>query len=304
MRVVSILKHRLSTGLLVGLLLSVSGAQWVNAATTRSQAETANESITMSPVSQHYQLDAGQSLSDELTIVNDGDSGYTFNLYASPYSVNDDSYEPDFSSERKNTDVDDWVEFAKSSYYIEAGQTLKVGYTITVPRNASPGGHYGVLFAETEAAKLTGGTGVERKKRVGAIVYATVNGTYESGGRLANLTVPSLQFRTPLFSEISIQNTGNSDFATKTSFLITDAFGRKKYEVSKDYQVLPESTRKIRLEWPQATSFGLYKVTATAEFLDQDAAKSSYVLMAPVWMYLITVIGLLALVIYFIQKRR
>lgn len=286
----------------MGLLLSMGATQLAAAATTQMQAT--NESITLSPVSQHYKLDAGQSVSDELTIINDGDVGYTFSLYASPYSVNDENYEPDFSSERKNTDVDNWVEFDKDSYYIQAGQTLKVGYTITVPKNASPGGHYGVLFAETEATKLTGGTGVERKKRVGAIIYATVNGTYESGGKLVNLTVPALQFGPPLFSELTVQNTGNSDFATVMSFVVRDAFGAKKYESSKDYQILPDSSRKIRAEWPQAAEFGLYKVTASAQFLDQDAAKTSYVLVAPVWIYLIGVIGLLAVVIYFIQKRR
>lgn len=302
MRAGDALKQRLSTGLILGLLLSVGVSAWVNAATT--QTEAGNESITLSPVSQHYTLNAGQSVSDELTVVNDGELGYTFTVYAGPYSVNDESYQPDFSSERQNTDVDDWVEFKKDSYYIEPGQTLKVPYTITVPKNASPGGHYGVLFAETKAAKLLGGTGVERKKRVGAIVYATVNGTYESGGRVVSLKVPAFQFRTPLFSEAIIQNTGNSDFAVKTTFNVTDAFGSKKYETSKDYQVLPDSSRRITTEWPQAASFGLYKVTASVQFLDQDVTKTSYVLMAPVTLYLIGVIALLVSGIYLIQRRR
>jgi len=258
----------------------------------------------MSPTSKHYDLKAGGTRRDELTIVNDGETDYAFRVYAAPYSVQDENYEPDFSTMRQNTDIESWIDFEKRSYFVRAGETVTVKYTVAVPENATPGGHYGVLFAETQPTGVPTATSVERKKRVGAIVYATVDGEYQVGGKMVEFDLPGLQFISPLKAMMLVENTGNADFAVNTRMLVTDLFGNKKYEVTKTYQVLPASQRKITMDWPQSPSFGLFKVTASAEFLGQDTVKEKYVLMAPVWMYLAAVIGLLVLIIYYVQKRR
>ncbi|HAC56229.1 TPA: hypothetical protein DCF80_01900 [Candidatus Saccharibacteria bacterium] len=290
---------RLSAGLLTGLLCFTSLPA---DAATPTQGE--RESITMSPTSKHYDLKAGGIRRDELTIVNDGETDYAFRVYAAPYSVQDENYEPDFSTMRQNTDIESWIDFEKRSYFVRAGETVTVKYTVAVPENATPGGHYGVLFAETQPTGVPTATSVERKKRVGAIVYATVDGEYQVGGKMVEFDLPGLQFVSPLKAMMLVENTGNADFAVNTRMLVTDLFGNKKYEVTKTYQVLPASQRKITMDWPQSPSFGLFKVTASAEFLGQDTAKEKYVLMAPVWMYLAAVIGLLVLIIYYVQKRR
>jgi len=276
-------------------------------ATTPVMATTVQgerESITMSPTSKHYDLKAGDVKHDELTIVNDGETDYAFRVYGAPYSVRNEGYEPDFSTMRQNTDIESWVDFEKHSYFVKAGETVTVKYTMSVPANATPGGHYGVLFAETQPTGVPTATSVERKKRVGAIVYTTVDGEYQVGGKMVQFDLPGLQFVAPLKATMLVANTGNSDFAVNTHMTITDLFGNKKYEVAKTYQVLPASERKITVDWPQSPSFGLFKVTVSAEFLGQDNVKDTYVLMAPVWMYLAAVIGILVLIIYYVQKRR
>lgn len=262
------------------------------------------ESITLSPTSKHYQLKAGQTIRDELTVVNDGKTDYTFRVYADPYSVNDENYQPDFTSVHRNTLIPEWVAFEKDKHFIKAGETVKIPYSLSVPKNAAPGGHYGVLFAETQPAGDPVGNSIARKKRVGAIVYATIEGAYKVSGNVKEVIVGGLQFVAPLRATFRIENNGNTDFAATTKLLVTDVFGGKKYEASKQYQVLPVSTRKIIMDWSQAPSLGLFKVTATASILNKTEQKSTYVFMAPIWSYLMAGLGSLAAIIYFVQKRR
>lgn len=292
---------RLRTGLLAGLLLSIVATGSVMAA---EPTMTPPESITLSPVSKLYKVDAGSTHTDKLTIVNDGATDYNFTVYTAPYSVKDEGYDPDFTSIRTNTDIESWVQFEKTTYFAKAGSTVTVDYKFVVPENAFPGGHYGVIFAETQPAGNLDSTGVERKKRVGAIIYATVNGEYKTGGQVLIIDTPKFQFTSPLKSSLTIENTGNADFTAKTSYLVTDVFGNKKYQTEKTFQILPQTSRKMPLEWAQAPSFGLFKATVATQFLDKNEVRSNYVLMAPVWMYLVLASGLLLGVVYLVQRKR
>lgn len=287
---------KLAAGLFLGLLLSISGTSTAYAAE--------RESITLSPVSKHYQLKAGETIVDELTIINDGDTSYEFTVYAQPYSVSGEDYDPDFVTDRDNTDVHKWIKAEKARYRLAAGESIKVKYTIAVPSGARPGGHFGAIFAETQPAETVGSNSVARKKRVGTIVYATVDGQYRTGGLLRGISIPRLQLKTPLVTEARIENTGNTNFESELKLKVTDVFGGVKYADTKAYQVLPETTRKMSLVWANAPSFGLFKVSMTAKFLDENVTKDGYVLVAPLGAHLTVAIVLFAGVVYLVKRRR
>lgn len=271
---------------------------------TAMAAEPGKESITLSPASQRFKLDRGAKQSGELTVVNDGTTSYTFLMYAKPYSVNDVEYTPDFYTVRTNTDLERWISFPKKSYVLEAGKSTTVPFTISVPGDATPGGHYGAIFAETQPDGTANGTSVQRKKRVGSLMYVTVNGDFKTGGSFGSIKTSALQFKPPLHSELTTENTGDTDFEVKTVFQVEDVFGHTKYHDEKTYQLLPKTKRLLALEWTKSPGFGFYKVTVSAAQLDQTTSETSYVLMAPIAFYMVFVVGLFALIIYLVQKRR
>lgn len=263
------------------------------------------ESITLSPVKERYTLDAGSSKTDELTVVNDGETAYDFIVYARPYSVHNETYDnPDFTSQTPTTDVYQWVQVSQAKYHVNAGQTVKVPYTIRVPQNATPGGHYGVLFAETQPADTSGGNSVVRKKRVGMIIYATVNGQFQMGGEGLGTSIPFLQFHAPLSATSRIKNTGNSDFVVNSTYRITDLFGGEKYRVNKDYVVLPQTTRLMTFNWDNAPWFGLFKTEVKTSFLDQNNDTSKLVLLVPRWLLIVLAVTIAGGVIYALLRRR
>lgn len=261
------------------------------------------EKITLSPSSRTIKQDAGGSVSGVMKIINDGDTAYDFSVYARPYSVNSETYDPNFTVVKANADLYKWVQFEKTRYSIEPGQTVEVGYTINIPQGAAPGGHYGILFAETQEREL-GTTGVARQKRVGMVVYATVNGEYKTSGAFKEFILPFWQTNSPMISSARVENTGNIDFRADVSTTAKDIFGRTKYSYTGDPIVLPETTRLAEMKWENAPNFGIFKVDQSVEFLDQKYQNSGYVLIAPRWAPVVLIVITAAGAAYAVLQRR
>lgn len=253
------------------------------------------ENVTLSPAQKMYKLDAGETEKHELTVVNDGAQAYDFVVYARPYSVKGESYEQDFQSTPPNADAYTWIRFEKTTYRLEAGRSVKVPYTIAAPAKASPGGHYGIIFVQTEPSANTQTSSVIRKKRLGSIVYATVEGEYKTSGEAVGATIPFWQLEPPLHADVKTKNTGNAEFVTISQLKVRDIFGNVKYDAKKEFVVLPQTTRKMEMEWQKAGWFGLYKVETSQVVLGKTTTSDGYVLMMPrflpVLLFVFVVIG-------------
>lgn len=293
--------RRIVTLLCASVVLSVLA---MVSSLSSSVAAAAPDSITLSPVGKRFEIEAGATRKDSFKVINDGQSAYNFTVYARPYSVKDELYTPDFSTDKQNADVFRWVQFDKSSYRLEAGGSVDVTYTVRVPANASPGGHYGVLFAETQPSNQTQGNAVERKKRVGSILYVTVDGDVKTGGRLLSTSVPFFQFGLPLTARQRVQNSGNTDFLVKNTMTVSDMFGQKKFVGEREVPVLPATTRDIAFEWPSANWLGVYRVDLRTTFLDTKNTSTQYVFMMPVWVYLVVALLIGARIAYAVSRHK
>lgn len=267
---------------LTALVMSGLFATSYVAAAEAETPVTTNESITLSPVNTRFTIDSGQQREGELTIVNDGKTDYDFLVYARPYWVANETYDPVFTKASEQSDAYQWVRLPKTLFHAKAGETVKVPYSIVVPATAAPGGHYGVIFAETQPVKTeVQGSSVDRKKRVGMIIYASVNGKVINNGSALSNATEFWQVQPPLKTSVTAKNEGNVDFINQITFSVKDLFGNTKYAIVKDYPVLPQTTRTVALEWANSPWFGLFRVDVQQKFLDKDLTTTSYVLMMP-----------------------
>ena len=293
---------------LLGIFVSLFVWSGISSATANAAEDTAGsaESILLTPTSKRYELDAGSSKTDALKVVNNGSSRLSFIVYARPYGVEGEVYKSNYDSEAKNADAYKWVQFDQASFELEPGQSTDITYTIRVPKNATPGGHYGVLFAETQVSGDVNGTTIAQKKRIGAIMYAQVNGNVSTSGQFIGSSVPLFQYRAPLQIAQRVKNSGNMDFTVKDSVRVYDVFGGLKYKYDKDAVIFPATTRSIVNDWQNPAWIGVYRVEQKAVFLDTSKTSSNYVILVPVWVYL-TVIGLIGarvLYAFVLRKRR
>ncbi len=288
------MKIRFSTmiAVLVGVLLST----FLNGPTVRA---VEGESITISPASKPYKLKAGEVIKDKLTVINDGTVGYMFKVYAAPYSVKNRSYEPDYSTTTPNADLQTWVRFDQQSVHLEPNERTEISYTVTVPTDATPGGHYGVLFAETQPQQSEQ---IARKKRVGTIVYATIQGQYVQAGKELSTTISPLQIGGPVSGMLTVENTGNTDFTMTNSMTAWNIVGSEVYKKSHTRIILPKTTRDIPVKWENGPELGIFRIETTTDILGKQVAHQHWVLVAPIW-FLITVFAVLGLFAFWIVRR-
>lgn len=288
----------------ISLFLCAIAINLVLVSSVNAASATPDQNLTLSPVKQKLELKAGQTYKGSFHLLNGGKSNYGLKVYSAPYSVKDENYTADFESKKANTDLEGWIKFAKTNYYLESNKSIDVDYTIRIPENARPGGHYAVLFAETLPKEGTSDFGVSSTQRLGMLAYVTVEGRYESGGNVKNYDVPFFQLKSPLATTTRVENTGNVDFNVIHKTEIYNIFGKKRHSAQKDYAVLPGTVRALKQNWDGGSSFGLYRVEVHDQFLNTDTGKSFWVLMAPVWLYLLVPLVALVSIVFYVQRRR
>ncbi len=277
----------MKTGLLLALSLIVLSSTVASAAEKR-------DSITLSPASKRLQLEAGSVVNDSFAVINDGDTSYDFTAYTAPYSVKDEDYEQDFTTQTENGDAYKWISFPQSKWHADPGETVTVPFTVRVGTGVPAGGHYGTIFVETIVTAAGDQTGIARKKRLGIILYTNVKGETESGGGVKSVSLDFFQPATPIKGDVMIENTGKTDFTATSRMVVKDIFGQQKFSTSSENIILPKTTRHIEHSWDNSSWLGIFRVTVTNEVLGKTTATESLVLVVPRWLLL--VIGVLALV--------
>lgn len=250
------------------------------------------ESITLSPTKRIYRQDPGTVIEDKLTIVNDGETDYDFIAYARPYSVEGADYAPNFDSPVKNADLYKWVQFESVSYHAKAGATVNVPFTIRIPSDAAPGGHYGAVFTEIQVSKKNDSkeSAILRNKRVGMLAFLTVNGTIDQSGSDKGVDIKLWQPEPPMIASATLQNSGNVHLDHTITMTVRDVLGNVKYRTTKEVQVLPGTTRTTDMEWSKSPWFGLFKVEIESKYLDNTELHSGYVIMMPRFIPFIVVV--------------
>jgi hypothetical protein len=293
--------HRILVGGLAALAVVTAAVAPVAAQSAQSGQKV--ERIALSPASNSLKIDAGKSADGTFEVINTGDIAFDFKVYASPYGVQGESYTPDFSGKFPNSDAYKWVTLGETEGSLQPGAKKSISYTLNVPTSAAPGGHYGVIFAETKA-KSVDQTGISRQKRVGHILFTTVNGSIQQGGSVASFELPSWQGGLPIASKVRVKNTGNVNFDTKVSTVFKDVFGRTKYKYTGEGAVLPDTTRLFDMSWQHGPNFGLFNVTQSATFLGQENVHKGMVLVAPRWFLILAVLIILSGVGYAVLRWR
>jgi hypothetical protein len=130
-------------------------------------------------------------------------------------------------------------------------KTLPV--TITIPADASPGGHYGVVRFTATPPELKG-TGVSLSASLGSLMLINVNGKVKESLSIQEFSVNhggvngKLFESTPVNFVVRLKNSGNTHEQPVGQITVTDMFGKKVASVNINLpprNVLPQSIRKF-----------------------------------------------------------
>jgi hypothetical protein len=211
----------------------------------------------------------------------------------------------------------DWIT-PLPQFTLSPDQIQNLPVTINIPKNASPGGHYGVIRFTGIPPNLKG-TGVSLSASLGALVLLTVNGKLTHNMSIDTFAVskfeggkPAKLFQSaPLSFAVKLKNSGNIQEEPAGHIVISDLFGRAVAGVNINLpprDVLPDSTRQFtgsldRSNLGSKRLFGLYHAKLTVKYGDKSSQTVSKTIMFWVIPYkLIAIIIILLVVAFFAAK--
>jgi len=274
-------------------------------------------SIMISPVSNNPTLVAGEKTDYTFTVTNNGSATFSFRVYASPYTVANDSYNAQFDQETSYTQISRWIKFyneddelkSEVNFTIDPDEKIKVKYQIAVPDDVPAGGQYATIFAESD--KVEGevkSSGVKTSSRAGLIIFGHTDGETKKTAEISDYNIKTFLTSGAIGVSSKVSNTGNVDFSAVHNFTVKSLFGKALYETGdKSYSVLPETTRSTTLEWENTPLMGIFKVQYSVTAADQNISEEKVVVVLPTFAIILLVILLTLVIIWIIiliRKRR
>lgn len=207
-----------------------------------------------------------------------------------------------------------WIT-ALPAFTLSPNQIQSLSLTISVPKNASPGGHYGVIRF-TGTPPNVKGSGVSLSASLGALVLLTVSGKLTHSISIDTFAVskyeggkPAKMFQSaPLTFTVRLKNSGNIQEEPTGHIVISDLFGRAVAGVNINVpprNILPDSTRKFigtldKSNLGNKRLFGLYHAKLTVRYgSNNDQTTTAAVTFWVIPWKLIAIIIILLIVAFF-----
>ena len=215
--------------LLLAFLLTFILAKGVNAA-----------GVTISPPKFEFEIEPGNTVVGEVKIVNNEDQALFLSTNVQDFIAGGETGTPQFINPEDNDEsisLGMWVQVVEPEFTIEPRSKKSVQFTITVPENAEPGGHYGTIFFAPP-----GGEGqLSVVQQIGALVLVRVKGdvkeegaleTYgvydlEEGATFEDAVEKSFYEKVPVDFVIRYKNNGNVHIKPAGKIEIFNTFGKQ-----------------------------------------------------------------------------
>lgn len=169
--------------------------------------------IIIEPAIVYLDVAPGQTVTGKINLTHDFQSKQEYTFYPNPVNFRQtgESGVPElyFDSTLDNSiNPSAWISITEDKYTLNFQDRVDSNYTIKIPPNAQPGGHYAaVMYTEDET---TNGEVVGLNKAIGALFFITVAGDVKQDGELLEFKSDKKVYDfTPVVFSIRYKNSGN-----------------------------------------------------------------------------------------------
>jgi len=185
------------------------------------------------------------------------------------------------SSEQRHIGL--WTKVAEDTVTIEARQRKEVGFTVSVPADATPGTYSGGIAVEegnsgkNALAPANGGNAISISARIVVKLFVTVPGEKINSYEWTGFTFTPAYDATPGTFNLSYKNTGNTIITVTQDITVKGFPGKEESFKLPTATLLQGSTVDIPVKWDKEPFFGFYTATATVVFSEYDITSNTSV---------------------------
>lgn len=264
-----------------------------------------SDAFVVTPMSQNFQLEPGETYSGSITVANPGDStsDFAYKISAAPYSVSGEGYSADLATMSNRSMIVDWIKIDNPRGSLKPNDSAQINFTITVPENAPAGGQYAsILVTEDAEAAASQGLKVSSIFEIASLVYANVAGETVAEGEVLENNIPGFVMATPVEVNALISNTGNihqtattvlevKNLITGEQILPTEQNAGRYAEA-----IMPETTRRTNYEIANLPVVGVVRINQTIYYNGESSTEVKDVLICPVWFMVVAVVVVLGII--------
>ena len=273
-----------------------------------------NNAFTVLPMSQRFSLEAGQTYTGKITVVNPADAteNFSYIVGVSPYGVDGESYDADLTTDYTRSMIAKWIKIDEPTGEIAPNESKDITFTITVPENAPAGGQYAAItVASNNDVRVTEGVAVQNIFEMASIIYAKVAGETVHDTAVLENNIPGFSTVTPVTLSALLSNNGNVHEDATFVISVSDGFtGRVILPTEEDdgqYSeiVMPETTRKVERNLSNLPAVGVVKVKQVIYYNGEVVENYKDIVICPIWFMVLvaaTIVAIITSIVLAIRK--
>ncbi|MCL9972076.1 MAG: hypothetical protein NBV63_01570 [Candidatus Pacebacteria bacterium] len=282
----------------------------------------AEDSITVSVTPPLFQLSIspGETWSSSLKIVNTNPYDVTYYTSVVNFQPSGEAgtgtFEPiiaDFGTTSLSArTLAQWIDIAPDPVTATRGQSVEIPFTVRVPTDAEPGGHYAAVLVGTKPpAQTEAGSRVSVSSYVSSLFFVKVAGDVVEEARIREFVSDRAFYESPdARFLLRFENLGSVHVRPAGDIVIYNMWGKERGRVAINQKttfgnVLPKSVRRYTFDWSTEFSpldIGRYSATVTLVY-GSDARKTvtatTYFWVVPVLPVAATVGGVISFLLFF-----
>ncbi len=234
-------------------------------AVAQSDSENVEQSpggITISPPIREFTAKRGEIYQENIRLSNPSNTLIELYPQAMNFTSSGEGGQPKFYGTESESDkyaLSTWISFTQPKIALAPSQVVDFSYTIKIPIDAEPGGHYGVLFFSTQAPSASqSGSQVSISSMIGCLHLLRIEGAITESAALESFKFPKIVFKSPVNFTTRVANLGNIHIKPVGEIQIDDYFGTFHQSIEFNESrgnILPASVRAFDNSW----DFNLYK---------------------------------------------
>lgn len=283
--------------------------------TQKLSAQQGNgQGLEISPPLVDVKADPGQVVKTQLKVRNVTKYPLIVEAEYNDFVANGEDGQPKIllnNDEKSPYSIKDWLGTIPTAT-LQPREQAVFDVTIAVPKNASPGGHYGVVRYTGTPANTGDASAVSLSASIGTLILVNVSGDVQESGKISELfSARDGKKRTmfeygPVAIVTKVENTGNVHFKPKGTVRVSNMFGGKVQEFQLNAaggNVLPQSTRKFENVLNKKLLFGRYKIQADVTYGQDNKIMSKTSSFWVIPYKLVILFILLIVLLFFVFKR-